>query len=410
MATIAPAPTTKPRIYIEKIGDREWELQEVELDVHSGVALWSDNPRLRTKMPAGDIRSEEELEATLQTTPGYDTLRKSIDDLGQMEPIYVQQLEAGDKVLVLEGATRVSILRELDRKHVTGIKEGRFRRVKAKMLPPDFGERERAILLARIHVRGSGVRSWGRYVEAKFVHDVVVGSNGPPLMNITQMAQYMEKSISWVQRLRDAFAFAQAYIDHIDDDGDAEKTAATQFSTLEEISKARVIGSMLREYDNANYDPLRGEVFDMVRNNAFKEYRDARFLKEFHDDPEKWEQLKSGEEHVASRLALEIKSNSSSVKAKIGSLAQQVRRSLDRDEGDLGEEEVAMLYQAATEIEGHVHPGVRPFRVQLRKFTGALSEASMADMKALDTDEVAEFREALEYFNQLFDKHGPKAA
>lgn len=402
------SPTPKPRVYVEKIGDREWELQEVELDIYEGVTLWSENPRLQTKMPPGDIRSEEQLEVALQSTSGYDTLKKSIDDLGQMEPIYIQQLNGGEKALVLEGATRVTILRELDRRYTTGIKEGRFRRVKAKMLPADFGERERAVLLARIHVRGSGVRAWGRYVEAKFIHDVVVGRNGPPLMNITQMAQFMEKSVSWVQRLRDAFAFAQAYIDHVDDDGEAEKTAATKFSILEEISKARVIGSMLREYDNPNYDGLRGEVFEMVQNNAFKEYRDARFLKEFHDDPDKWEQLKSGEEFIASRLALEIKTNSSSVKAKIGALSQQVRRSLDRDEGDLGEDEVSQLYQAAAEIEAHVHPGVRPFRVQLRKFTEALAEASMADMKALDLGEVAEFKEALAYFDQLFDKHGPK--
>jgi hypothetical protein len=132
-------------------------------------------------------------------------------------------------------------------------------------------------------------------------------------------------------------------------------------------------------------------------------------LKEFYDDPEKWEQLKSGEKHVASRLALEIKSNSSSVKAKIEALAQQVKRSLDRDEGDLGEEEVAMLHKAAGEIEEQMHPGVRPFRVHLRKFTNSLAEASMADMKALDPGEVAEFREALDYFNQLFEKHGRPA-
>ena len=406
MSALATIPKPKPRIYVEKIGDREWELQEIDLDIYDEVTLWSENPRLQTKVPNSDIKSEPQLEAALQSTNGYDTLRKSIDDLGQMEPIYVQQLEGATKALVLEGATRLTILRELDRRHVTGIKQGKFRRVKAKLLPPEFGDLERAVLLARIHVRGSGVRAWGRYVEAKFIHDVVVGRNGPPLMNITQMAQYMEKSVSWVLRLKEAYAFAQAYIDHVDEDGEGEKTAAIQFSILEEMSKARVIGSMLRDYENSNYDGLRGEVFEMVRNEAFKEYRDARFLKEFHDDPEKWEQLKSGERHVASRLALEIKSNSSSVKSKIASIGQQARRSLDRDEGDLGEEEVTLLYQAAAHIEEHLHPGVRPFRVALRKFTVALSEASMADVKALDHGEVGDFHEALEYFEQLYQKHG----
>lgn len=407
MNTLASLPKPKPRVYVERIGEREWELQEIDLDIYDDVTLWSENPRLQTKLPAADIKSEAQLEAALQVTSGYDTLRKSIDDLGQMEPIYVQQLEGAAKALVLEGATRVTILRELDRKHATGIKQGRFRRVKAKLLPPAFGDLERAVLLARIHVRGSGVRAWGRYVEAKFIHDVVVGRNGPPLMNITQMAQYMEKSVSWVLRLKDAYSFAQAYIDFVDtEDGEGEKTAATQFSILEEMSKARVIGSQLRDYDNPNTESLRADVFGMVRDEAFKEYRDARFLKEFHDDPEKWDQLKSGEKHIATRLALEIKSNSSSVKSKITALVQQVRRSLERDEGDLGEEEVSLLHQAATFIEDHLHPGVRPFRVALKKASAALSDASRSDMLALTPDEVADFRAAVGYFDDMYLKHG----
>jgi len=277
-----------------------------------------------------------------------------------------------------------------------------------KLLPPDFGDRERTILLARIHVRGTSVRDWGRYIEAKFIHDAVVGTpNQPAMMNVTEMAQHMEKSVSWVQRLRDAYAFAHAYIEYVDEDeGQGQRVAAEKFSVLEEASKARVLGSMLRDYDNPNYDGLRSDVFDMVRNEAFKEYRDARFLKEFYDDPEKWEQLKSGEKHVASRLALEIKSNSSSVKAKISALGQQVARSLDRDEGDLGEEEVTMLYQAAAAIEHNILPDVRPFRVALRKFTASLEEASMADIKVLDPDEVQAFRDALDYFDALYAKHG----
>ena len=397
-----------PRKYVEKIGGREWELQEIELDVYDDISLWKDNPRLQTLLPVAGVKSEEELAAALQRSRGYDTLLRSIDDIGLMEPIYVQRFDETGKALVLEGATRVTIFRQLDRKYEKGTKEGKFRQIRAKLLPQDFGERERTILLARIHVRGTGVRDWGRYVEAKFIHDAVVGDGHKfPLMNVTEMAQHMEKSVSWVQRLRDAYMFAKAYVQYVDEpEGLGEKVAAEKFSVLEEASKARAIGSMLRDYDNPNYDALRADVFDMVRNEAFKEYRDARFLKEFHDDPENWEQLKSGEKHVASRLALEIKANSSSVKAKIAALGQQVSRALDRDEGDLNEEDVTHLYRAAAQIERHILPDVRPFRVALRKFTMALGEASMADMKALDPDEVTEFRDALQYFNDLYAKHG----
>lgn len=411
MNEVSGAVKLKPRKYVEKIGDREWELEEIELDVHDDVILWEGNPRLQRYLPGGAVSSQPKMEAALQGSAGYATLLKSMDDLGQMEPIYVWRPDDSAKALVLEGATRVTILRQLDRKYVTGIKEGKFRRVKAKLLPAEFSDRERAILLARIHVRGSGVRDWGRYVEAKFVHEVVVGKDGAaPLMNVTQMAAYMERSVSWVLRLKDAYVFALAYVRYVDEEeGEGERVAADRFSILEEMSKARTIGTMLKDYNNSNYESLRTDVFDMVRNEAFKEYRDARFLKEFHDDPEKWEQLKSGEKHVASRLALEIKSNTSSVKARIGSLGQQVRRSLDRDEGDLGEEEAALLYRAAAQIEEHLMPDIRPFRVALRKFTTALTEASMADMKALDPGEVGEFREALEYFDQLYAKHGKAA-
>lgn len=401
----------RPRKFVEKIGDRHWELEEAELNVHDQVTLWPDNPRLQTLLPITGVKSEPELEAALARSRGYDTLLKSIDDIGQMEPIYVQRFDEVSKAVVLEGATRLTIFRQLDRKHVRGPKEGRFRRIRVKLLPPEFGHRDRTILLARIHVRGTGVRDWGRYVEAKFIHDAVVGNaQQAPLMNVTEMSQHMEKSVSWVQRLRDAYTFAHAYVDYVDEEGgQGEKIAAEKFSVLEEASKSRVIGSWLRDYSNTNYDSLRADVFDMVRNEAFAEYRDARFLKDFYDDPEKWEQLKSGEKHVASRLALEIKSNSSSVKAKIAALGQQISRSLERDVGDLNEEEVTLLNQAAAQIERQILPDIRPFRVALRKFTNALSETSMADMKALDPAEVTAFREALEYFDVLYAKHGKVA-
>jgi hypothetical protein len=408
VSTIAAA---KPaRKYMEKIGSREWELEEVDLDIENDVTLWSENPRLQTQLPVSGVKSETQLEAALQRSRGYDNLLKSIEDVGQMEPIYVQRFDPATKYLVVEGATRLTILRQLDRKHVKGLKEGKFRRIRAKVLPLDFGDRELTILLAKIHVRGSGVRDWGRYIESKFIYEAVVGTaKHPALMNVTEMAQHMGKSVSWVMRLRDAYTFARAYIDYVDEDeGAGERVAHEKFSVLEEISKARVIGSWLREYNNTNYDGLRADVFDMVRNEAFKEYREARFLKDFYDDPEKWSQLKSGEKHVASRLALEIKSNTSSVKSRIAGLGTQVARALDREEGDLGEEEAMLLRQAADQIEHHVMPDVRPFRVALRRFTAALEESSMADVKALEPDEVTAFREALEYFEGLYEKHGRK--
>lgn len=415
MNNVTASDHQSPRIYYEKVGNSEWELREESLDVHEEVALWPDNPRLQTWLPVTGVSSEPELEAALQRTNGYDALRKSIDDLGQMEPIYVWRPNAATKFLVLEGATRVSILRQLDRKYTTGhLKEGSFRRVRAKVLPPHFSDRERAVLLARIHVRGSGVRAWGRFIEAKFIYETVEGKNGqPPLMNQAQMAQYMEKSLAWVNRLKTAYEFSLHFMEHIDEEYIEGKTldqfTADNFSVLEEISKAKTIGSQLREYSNPAHDNLREEVFDMVRNEAFKEYRDARFLKDFHDDPDKWEQLKSGEKHIASRLAMEVKTNSSSPKTKISTIPQMIRRSIDRGETDFDEEDIEALQKAIDHISDQVHEGVRPFRVALKKMTRNLNEASLADVRELDGAELAEFNAAIEYFNDLVERHGRRA-
>lgn len=410
MNDLAPAEMKpKPRIYVEKIGAKEWELIETKLDVEKDVALWSANPRLQTSLMAA-VASEADLEAALQRTSGYDALRRSISDLGQMEPIYAWRPDETSKYIVFEGATRVSILRELDRKHQSGAKEGKFRWVKAKILPPDFGELERTILLARIHVRGTGVRAWGRYIEAKFIYETIENRDGrPALMNATDMAGYMEKSVSWVTRLREAYKFARKFVEHVDSE-DAERLAAEHFSTLEEISKAAVIGAQLREYDNTKYDALRNDVFDMVQKDAFKEYREARFLKDFHDDPDKWAQLKSGERHVASRLAVDVKTNSSSVKVKIATIEQQVQRAIERGEIEFGDDDIELLQRAIGRIHDQIHPGVRPFRIALKGATRSLSECSMADVKALALEDLSDFREAAEYFEGLVAKHGKAAA
>lgn len=405
--------TPKPRTFIERIGNKEWHLEERELDVFEEVVLWNENPRLiAIPFPDGmDVASanELELEQALQRSRGYDNLRKSIETIGQMESIYAWRKADDTAYLVFEGATRVAILRELSRKRANGPDAGKHTRVKAKILPPEFGEMERVILLARIHVRGSGVRAWGRFIEAKFIHDHVTVQTGQskPLMSVSEMANHMEKSISWVQRLKDAYEFARHFEDHVDTD-EAKTIAAREFSTLEEISKATGIGPKLREYNNQEYDSLRADVFDMVKNEAFSEYRDARFMKDFYEDPDKWALLKSGEKGIAKKLAAEVKTNSSGIKAKIAGLEQNIQRVIDRgDDHGLDDDDVEMLRRAQTLIQQHLHPGVRPFLFNLNTVTKALSEASLADVKALDAKQVGTLKEAVTYFNELVQRHNP---
>ena len=121
------------------------------------------------------------------------------------------------KYLVLEGSTRVTILRELSREEKGSPSDGKHQKVRAKILPPNFPIAHRVILLARIHVRGSGVRSWGRYIEAKFIYDATEGAAGESaVLSVSDLANWMGKSNSWVSRLRDAYKFALQFVDHVD--------------------------------------------------------------------------------------------------------------------------------------------------------------------------------------------------
>lgn len=403
MKAFAVDDTPKAKFFREKIGEKEYELREEKLDVFNDVVLWDGNPRLIPYVAAsGTIQSEEELESYLRDTKGYDTLAKSIIEIGQMEPIYVWKREDQAKYLVIEGATRVTIFREQARKRTGKPDEFAFRAVKAKVLPPEFSLEERVILLAKIHVRGTGVRSWGRYVEAKFVYDTVAGSK--PMMTMAELARYMGKSLSWVSRLRDAYQFAQKFVEYMDSP-DAQKIAAKEFSTLEEIAKSAGVGPRVRDYDNLEHEGVRADVFEMVKNGVFSEYRDARFMKDYYDDPEKWALLKQGEKGVANKLATDIKAGNTSLKAKLAALGSQIERALERDSEALNDDDIEVLRKATDTAEAILNPGVDSFRLELAAFTKLLEDASLTAIKAVQRDEIERFDEALEDFRARLEKH-----
>lgn len=393
------------RVYLERIGEHEYKLQEVKLDVFNDIVVWDSNPRVQPQLAGKTINSEEDLEFELRNTSGYDMLLRSIEDLGQMEPVYAWKRDDQDKYTIFEGSTRATILRQLSRKHSNSPKADKFRYIKAKVLPPDFTHTDRAILLAKIHVRGTGVRAWGRYIQAKFVHDNVVGVNGSgPTMSVSDMARYMEKHISFVQRLRDAYEVSLKFVEHVDAD-DAEQIAVREFSTLEEISKAAGVGPKLRDWHNGEWDDLRSDVFDMVKKGVFKEYRDARFMKQFYEDPEKWAALKSGQEGIANELAAEIKKGGTSLKGKIATLTTQIERAFEKDADALGETDVEDLRKALRVAEKATNAGIGEFRISLAQFTRALEEAPLSEIKAVQREEYEKFHAALDDFDSRLKKH-----
>lgn len=377
----------KAKVFREKVGAKEFELAEARLDVFEDVTLWDKNPRLQPFIPGTGVESEEELEQHLTRTRGYAGLATSIKELGQMEPVYVWRRDETGKYLIIEGATRITVLRDLARRNTGKPEFDRWRFVTAKVLPADFSFEDRAILLATIHVRGTGVRQWERYTQAKFVYDTVTDRTGQrALMSLSRLAEHMGKSVSWASRLRDAYEFARKYVEYVDSD-EAEREAVARFSILEEISKTSGFGPKVKDYQSDEGEKLRADVFDMVQNEVFKEYRDARHMQKFFEDKEKWALLKTHERHVANRLAIDINAGSTSVKGKIEHLQGQIERTLDKNSDALTEEDLDHLQAATAFLEGRLHGG-SPFRFRLRRLSQALANASLNDVRSVTDEEL----------------------
>ena len=159
----------------------------------------------------------------------------------------------------------------------------------------------------------------------------------------------------------------------------------------------------MRDYDNPESAELRAEVFDMVSSGVFKEYRDARFMKRFHDDPA---QLKTHEPDIANKLAAEEKKGAGNLSARIRALPFQVGRALDRTPDAVDETAVEALDRAARMIEEQVAEAP-VFRIRLQALTKALSNATLKEIKDVQEDEFAALTEALEDLRDRLHKHAP---
>ena len=392
-AAIKPSPR-----YVMMIGSREWELEGKDFAV-DGVELWDQNPRTR-HMTKGLPKSEDEIAADLVQTPGYDTLKSSIRRQGQMERIFVQE-RPGRKPLVIEGNTRVAILRELAAEFESKPEGDNFKYVKAKVLPTALTNEDIIFLQAAIHVRGSGVRNWSRYAQARFVHEAVtpMATGDAPATTQTRLAEQMGKSASWVNRLLHAYTFALKYVDHFDDDH-AEKEAIEHFSILEEIAKSKAFGTRVREYDDPKTDNLREDVFEMVHNGAFSEYRDARYIQQFYEDPDKWRQLKEGEPGIASKLANEIRAGESTIGDRILSLPRSLERELESKPEAFNEDHLDALNESVSQLEAQLG-GAAGLQTRVRLFRHSLGDVSLKDLELLDPSELDELVNAIERVRQL---------
>ena len=386
--TSKSSPVTPERTFYERIGAREWMFPGFELDVHKQVKLWDDNPRLLT---AGHLDSEELIEEALRLGDRFNQLKKSLQEIGQMQPIYARQTKTG-KYLVLEGNSRVTALRDLDREN-----PGDFRYVMARVVPNDFGDRENAILLAGIHVRGTGVRQWSGYVQARFIYETV--AKKPIVLTQAELAKNMGRSEGWVSRRKNAYEFALKYIEYLGGDTkETRKETEEKFTILEEVSKAASVGPFLRKYDNPEYDNLRKDVFEMVHRNAFKEHRDVRYLRYFFENSDWWEQMKSGEEYIAHHLSKQVGGINDNPKAKITEFSGFIERAIKKGGVDFDGNDEAILQQVLEHVQNQIHDGVPPYNLAVKRVVQIFNKASRDNIPALTDADITDLADAYRYF------------
>ena len=129
-------------------------------------------------------------------------------------------------------------------------------------------------------------------------------------------------------------------------------------------------------------------------------------MKQVHDDPEKWAQLKTHEQDIANKLAAEERKGAGSLAAKIRALPTQVERALDRTPDALDETAIEHLDRAARRIE-EVVADAPTFRMRLQAFTEVASNATLKEIKNLQEDEYRELVEALDDLKDRLCKHVP---
>ena len=168
------------------------------------------------------------------------------------------------------------------------------------------------------------------------------------------------------------------------DDGD--ELAFRQFSTLEEISKSTRFGPRLRAATD-EAEQLRGEVFDMVKHDVFKEYRDARYMAKYFEDPEKWNRLRSHEKHAAHELSNEIRAGQTGVKSRIRTLYGQLERALKQRAATFDQEDIDRLQTCVDLLTGHVAGDIGPFRMRLNQLTRALYDVPLEEVLTITPEE-----------------------
>ncbi len=248
------------------------------------IKLWAENPRI-AHIVAGfnHAATDEDLAAAIKEAGHkvYADLRRDIERFGQSDPVFVKALfkEGGSvqSAIVYEGATRVSVLKELHHRDPTNAK---FATVKAYLLPDDFSEKNVAILLANYHVKRALHRNpWDRYQTGAFLYREIEVENR---FTGTEMAEQMGVSPAWVSRHLVIYRFALEYRDYLESDRgmsahDAESQTVEKLSLLEEAWKVKAFRDRF-DYD----DDAKPTLFKWIFERKFTDHRKIRAIDEVY--------------------------------------------------------------------------------------------------------------------------------
>jgi hypothetical protein len=127
----------------------------------------------------------------------------------------------------------------------------------------------------------------------------------------------------------------------------------------------------------------------MVHHGVFTEYRDARFMREFYEDSEKWALLKTFEPGIANRLAKEISAGTSNLGTRITNLPEAIKKTLVAKPDALNTEHLEQLHESVQTLASYLTDS-SSFRMQLTSFKKSLKKATIEDLEAITVTELDE--------------------
>jgi len=192
------------------------------------VDLDAKNPRIQYRML---IRPKDKtLDDMLMELPGVPELKKDILlNGGIRERPFVQATNG--RFLSVEGNCRIVCLRSLAREYVA---DARWQNVRVRLLPEDFSERKKSILLSDLHV--SGKIRWQPHEQAGHIYRMHK-EQGFTIVDIATMER--EKNKQKVQRLLDVYEFLQRFL--AIDNGRYREQGEGKWSTFQQFFTQSVL-------------------------------------------------------------------------------------------------------------------------------------------------------------------------